>query len=65
LQKSGNNLFGYFKNIYLVNDRPTRKLSPNVTRLGDFLPVGRMFILGSFFKIAEVAQIFKVPFSTE
>jgi hypothetical protein len=29
-----------------------------VTRLGDFSPVGRMFILGSFIKITEVAKIF-------
>jgi hypothetical protein len=28
-----------------------------VTRLGEFSPIGQLFILGSLFKISEVGQI--------
>jgi hypothetical protein len=30
-----------------------------VTRLGEFSPNGRLFTMGSFLKIAEVAHIFR------
>jgi hypothetical protein len=29
-----------------------------VTRFGDFSPIGRVFILGNFFKITKVAKFF-------
>jgi hypothetical protein len=38
-------------------------IGDRVTRLGEFLPVVRLFSLGSFFKITEVAQIFGLLFS--
>jgi hypothetical protein len=34
-----------------------------VTRLGEFSPSGRVFALGSFLKITELAHIFVLPFS--
>jgi hypothetical protein len=38
------------------------KDTSRVTRLGVFSPVGRVFTLGSFMKITEVAQIFVQSF---
>jgi hypothetical protein len=35
-----------------------------VTRLGEFSPVRRLFILGIFLKITKVAHIFGLPFLT-
>jgi hypothetical protein len=35
-----------------------------VTRLGEFSPIGRLFILSSFCKIAEVTRILGLLFST-
>jgi hypothetical protein len=35
-----------------------------VTRLGEFLPYGRLFSLGSFLKMIKVAQIIGLLFST-
>jgi hypothetical protein len=35
-----------------------------VTRLGEFSPFGRLFILGSSLKTTKVAQILRLPVST-
>jgi hypothetical protein len=43
---------------------PPRKASNSVTRLGEFLPVGRLITLDSVLNIAIVAQIFGRLFST-
>jgi hypothetical protein len=54
--------------VCLVFTRARRKVKPLPGEGGDCGnqgdQIGRMFILGSFFKITEVARIFKVLFST-
>jgi hypothetical protein len=48
--------FAFFKPTFYPFEPTTR-----VGRLGAFSPLGRLFSLGSFSKIAEVAQIFGLP----
>jgi hypothetical protein len=37
---------------------PASLLGSRVTKLGDFSPIGQLFIMGSFLKMTEVAQNF-------
>jgi hypothetical protein len=43
----------------------TKADETSVTRLGEFSPFGRLFSLGSYLKISEVAHNFGLLLSTE
>jgi hypothetical protein len=52
-----------------IEKRPVEKqycdtMATSVTRLGDFSHIGRLFPLGIYLKIREVAHIFWATFST-
>jgi hypothetical protein len=44
---------------------PYLAVKGRVIKLGDFSPIGRLFILSSFLKISEVAHILLLLFSAE